>query len=245
MIEVLNRKTLTWEPLPLKNRNYRFGAKLSNNSSATPLTTLAVRGKERYNGYGYCSSCYKIMTKKEFEKHNHVYADTNCVGCRYFSNKEANGKCSYDKDGNLIYKIQAKCSYQYSNIEPLTKGKICPRKSCNGKFIPLEKEVMKLSVSHIAPKEILTIGSMVGNKRWAMHKYKNDCIVFKNTRHNKLLALFDYNGFLLCFSYNKTSYTTHDFVYFTDNEKFCHPETIAEMTTIPDVIKQEVRRLYI
>lgn len=244
MIEVLNRKTLTWEPLPLKDRNYSFGARLSNGLTATPLTVLAVRGKERYSGYGYCSNCYKIMTKKEFEKHNHVYAGTNCVECRFFAKvKEANGKCSCDKDGNFIYKIQAKCTYSY-NADSLTKGKICPKKSCNGRFIPLEKEVMKLKTSHIAPKEILTIGSMVGNKRWAIHRYKNDCVVFKNKKHNKLLALFDYNGFLLYFSYNKSNYTTYDFIYFTDNKKFCHPDNISEMTMIPDTIKQEVRRLY-
>ena len=244
MLEALNRKTLEWEPLPLKGRHLDYGARFSDDTTVTSLTALAIRGKEQYRGYGYCSRCHKIMTKNEFEKHNHVYADKKCIKCIYFAFNKSESKCSCDKNKSLVYKTQGLCCYSYQN-KTLTKDTMCPKDSCNGNFIPINKEIMNKHIINTIPKEILTIGAMVGNKRWAMSGYKNDYMIFKNKYHNRLTARFDNRGFLLTYVYKKSSFHIFSFIYRTDIDEFCLAEGNTGIAELPDKIKQEIRRIYI
>lgn len=244
MLEALNRKTLKWEPLPLKNRHYINGAKFSDDSVVTPITALAIRGKERYQGYGYCSSCGRIMTKSEFEKHKHVYASKKCIECGYFCFKKSGNKCLCKKDKSIVYETQGICSWKYPS-ETLTKDTICTKNSCNGRFIQISKTDMIMRINRMVPKEILTIGSMVGNKAWAMSGYKNDYITFKNKKHKKLTARFDSRGFLFFYSYKKTSFTTLNFIYRSDIDKFYYVDEDLGIVSLPESIEQEIRRIYI
>lgn len=244
MLEALNRKTLEWEPLPLKDRHYTKGARFSDNSIVTPITALAVRGKERYQGYGYCSTCGRIMTKSEFEKHKYTYAGKKCIDCEYFLFRKNKCKCSCKKDKSIVYETQGMCSWKYPS-EIITKDTICSKRSCNGKFIQISRTDMEMRINRMTSKEILTIGSMVNNKAWVMSGYRNDYIMFKNKKYKKLSVRFDNRGFLLFYSYKKTSFTTLNFIYRSDTNKFYYVDEDFGIVSLPESIEQEVRRIYV
>ena len=228
-MQVLRRDTLEWEKLKYKGKGYGSYLTLSDNKPVDFINCLAVKGKHNFKNLGYCSCCNKIMTLKEFEKHNIQKANYDmCKKCYNLCERDtkitkSNGE--YHKKSTLY------CS-RYG--VPINPSMDCLHHSCNGTFYTDIPEQMPR-----IPTKIITLKKLLDNG-WDLYEKTSlrgiSLIKLKYKKYD-LYACVDENGFLSHFKYNG------DMCYY-DSEKDILLTVRGWSVTENETILKIIRRLY-
>ena len=228
-MEALRRKTLQWEKIDLKGKTiYNCLSWNDTQDLITFRNCLAVRGKINFGKLGFCSSCGKIMTHKQFVKHKNVKMGEICDGCYYL--RKCDKKDVKESNGNLSIKYSMYCNREscYCN-----KNSVCDYKSCHGYFCTdLEKYA---NTNLYLPSKILTINAFIKYK-WELiaPRTSSYSVSFSHPRYN-IVANIDKNGFLNDFLYKGVR------CYFNEDSLLAaNGMTVTSSQTIINAI----RRLY-
>lgn len=233
-MEVLRRDTLEWQPITVAGKGLSDVLTYETDDGRMRYvrydTCLAVRGELDFKGYGMCSYCGRVMTKREFNKHTKIHAGSRCLSCSYC--KESNRKLVKDKNGNLHKRTDLYCS-RTSEKPVLSRDLLCTMNSCPGSFINIDKNRVKVPVF---PKKILTI---VAFKNWLFNRKDSKWFVFKHPRYG-IYAYIDRNGYLMYFELRRSGFTG---IYDFDTDKFI--STSGNEVNISDRTRRALRRLYV
>lgn len=229
-MRALRRDTLEWEEVTIKGKDATEYLTFSDGRKINFLNALAYEGEISGRGYGYCTYCRKIMTKKQYDKHIDVHACVKrCKDCSYlrFSNQKMTK--SGDK---YVVKSTAYCYYQSKEITP---NMDCGYHRCNGSF---SKAIPLLTVR--VPHKILTLKAFEDESRWILQRVSNtdeyQKLMFKHYRFN-LFAFIDVHGYLSYFEYKG------DKCYF-DRAKDALINRYGRVVSDSEPLLKVIRRLY-
>ena len=229
-MEVLRRDTLEWEKIKLKGKKSYDFMKLSDGVPINFMNVLAIKGKLNLKGLGYCSSCNRIMTQKEYDKHRIKHASIDaCKGCYYFKTDDVKYT---KKNGAICMKATMKCARTNA---PIISGMECNYYTCSGEFLDLANH---LTIPQIRmPIKVITLKKLLDNG-WNLNCTKYDGTIELKYKSYNLYARVDKNGYLICFKYN-------DYNCFYSMERMSLRTEYNHRVTRNETINKICGRLYV
>ena len=197
-MEALRRKTLQWEKINPKGNLINHIYAYNDGKMIDYNTTLAIRGEIKFKGLGYCSECNRIMTRNEYEAHLHPTAGKECLNCNYHVHD--NFRISKDRNGMINVKAKLLCGYHCNeNYREVNVETPCLYRKCNGEFMEITEDILKLNAKPIIPKKILTIKAF---EDWSIVTIRHDSHIELCDPSGCIDVRVDKNGYVTKFIYD-------------------------------------------